>query len=401
MPWRVSTDVSIREEFVLMASAEEANIRRLCSRFGISPTTGYKWLRRWIESGCKKDALEEMPRIPKHSPNRTAAEIEQLVVALREEHPGWGGRKLRARLLAKGQKPETLPSASTITSILRRCGLLSLEESEKREHYLSFEHPRPNDLWQIDFKGDIPLERAGVRCHPLTVLDDHSRFAVGLVACANERSETTKEALTGIFRRYGLPFRMTMDNGSPWGHITNSSSENCDAGVARYTLLELWLFRLGIRVSHSRPYHPQTQGKDERFHRTLKLELLRDYSWRDVADCQPSFDRWRDVYNCERPHEALGMAVPASRYCVSGRPFPERLPELEYDAGDEVRKVNARGMVKYRKSQYFLGHAFKGEYVVLRPQQQADGVWDIYYGQQKVATLNFNKVSTMSPNTCP
>jgi transposase InsO family protein len=243
-----------------MASAEEANIRRLCSRFGISPTTGYKWLRRWIESDCKRDALEELPRRPRHSPNRTPPEIEQLVVALREEHPAWGGRKLRARLLAKGQKEEeVVPAASTITSILRRHELVSPEESGKREPWRRFEHPRPNDLWQVDFKGDIPLEQAGVRCHPLTVLDDHSRFALGLVACANERSETTKEALTGIFRRYGLPFRMTMDNGSPWGQITNSS-DNCE-GEVRYTEFEVWLLRLGIKISHSRPYHPQTRGQ--------------------------------------------------------------------------------------------------------------------------------------------
>jgi Integrase core domain len=248
----------------------------------------------------------------------------------------------------------------------------------------------------MDFKGHFRLEN-GKHCHPLTVLDDHSRYLVGLVACPNEEALTTKEALTPIFRRYGLPFRMTMDNGSPWGHVANRGKKQ---GEKRYTAFDLWLMRLGIKVSHSSPFHPQTQGKDERLHRTLKLELLSDYSWRDLEGCQPSFDSWRTGYNCERPHEAIGMKVPASRYQPSGRPFPETLPALEYDAGDEVRKVNDRGMVKYRRQHYFLGRAFSGELVGLRPQPQMDGVWDVFYGRHKVATLNFNKVLPISPNSC-
>jgi transposase InsO family protein len=399
MPWKVRSAMSERLEFVLLALKEEGksvNIRSLCHRFGISPTTGYKWLNRFIQSDRNTDALRELSHVPRNSPNHTPEEIEQQVIDLRQQHPAWGGRKLRARLLMlEHVVAKSVPAASTITSILRRHNLISAEESGKRELCQRFEHPRPNDLWQMDFKGDIPLERGG-RCYPLTVLDDHSRYAVGLVACANVQSETTRQALTSIFRRYGLPFRMTMDNGAPWGHFSNNGE-----GESRYTEFELWLLRLGIRVSHSTPYHPQTQGKDERFHRTLKLELLRDYDWRDVAECQPSFDHWRGQYNCERPHEALGMAVPASRYRPSGRPFPEQLPELEYDTQDVVRKVGKRGQVKYGNRKFFLGHAFRGQNVALRPQEQEDGMWDVYYGRQKVATLNFNKVSTISPNTCP
>jgi transposase InsO family protein len=401
MTWKVSSAMSERLEFVtLILAAEEQglklNMQDLCSRFQISRKTGYKWLNRFKESGCKVMALEDLSRRPVSSPNRTCTEMEALVLALRLKHPYWGARKLRALMQMMGYDEDSLPAVSTITSILHRHGMISEEESEKREHPHRFEHPLPNDLWQMDYKGYFHLEN-GKRCHPLTVLDDHSRYLVGLVACPNEEAGTTKEALTPIFRRYGLPFRMTMDNGSPWGHIANQGSR---LGERRYTAFELWLMRLGIKVSHSTPFHPQTQGKDERLHRTLKLELLSDYNWRDLEGCQPEFDSWRTGYNCERPHEALGMKVPAERYQPSGRPFPETLPPLEYDAGDEVRKVNDRGMVKYKKQLYFLGHAFCGELVGLRPQQQVDGVWDVYYGRHKVATLNFNKVLPMSPNTC-
>lgn len=408
MPWRVTSAMTERLEFVMLVLAAEEggnlNMRELCRRYGISPTTGYKWVERFKESGRKLEALGDLSRRPKNSPKRTPPEMEALFLNLRSKHPYWGGRKLRARaemLLAEtgddAASQLQLPTPSTITSILQRNSMISEEESQKREHPNRFEHPRPNDLWQMDFKGHFPLEN-GRRCHPLTVLDDHSRYLLGLVACPNEGALTTKEALTRTFRRYGLPFRMTMDNGSPWGHIASQGSSR---GERRYTAFELWLMRLGIRVSHSSPFHPQTQGKDERLHRTLKLELLSDYSWRDLEGCQPDFDHWRSGYNCERPHEALGMKVPASRYEPSGRPFPETLPELEYDAGVEVRKVNDRGNIKYRKKYHFLGHAFSGELVGLRPQQQADGIWDVYYGRHKVATLNFNNVSTMSPNTCP
>jgi transposase InsO family protein len=398
-----------RLEFVMLVLAAEEggrkpNMRELCRRYGISPTTAYKWVERFKESGSDPKSLMDLSRRPKRSPNQTPPELEELFLILRCKHPCWGGRKLRARaemLLSEtgdeASQQLQLPAPSTITKILQRNGMISPEESEKREHFQRFEHPRPNDLWQMDFKGHFPLEN-GRRCHPLTVLDDHSRFLLGLVACPNEEASTTKEALTHIFRRYGLPFRMTMDNGSPWGHIANRGNKQ---GERRYTAFELWLMRLGIRVSHSSPFHPQTQGKDERLHRTLKLELLSDYNWRDLQACQPGFDHWRSGYNCERPHEALEMKVPASRYEPSGRPFPEILPALEYDAGVEVRKVNDRGNIKYRKKYYFLGHAFSGELVGLRPQQQEDGVWDVCYGRHKVATLNFNNVSTMSPNTCP
>src|SRR3954447_8502803 len=263
MPWKVTSAMSERLEFVMLVLAAEEvgmkpKMRELCRRFRVSPTTGYKWVDRFKQSGRNSESLVDLCRRPRTSPSQTPPGMEDLFLELRRKHPYWGGRKLRARaemLLAESgddasQLQQQLSAPSTITSILQRNGLISPEESKKREHFERFEHPRPNDLWQMDFKGHFPLE-SGRRCHPLTVLDDHSRFLLGLVACPSEEALTTKEALTSIFRRYGLPFRMTMDNGSPWGHIANRGNKQ---GERRYTAFELWLMRLGIKVSHSTPF---------------------------------------------------------------------------------------------------------------------------------------------------
>jgi transposase InsO family protein len=290
--------------------------------------------------------------------------MEAAILRIREEHPAWGGRKLQARLHHLGH--EAVPSPATITAILHRHGLIDPAESAKRPHWQRFEHPAPNDLWQMDFKGHFPLVQG--RCHPLTVLDDHSRFALGLEACDNERGETVRQRLTGIFRHYGLPVRMVMDNGAPWGS---------DAAHP-HTPLTVWLMHLGVRVSHGRPYHPQTQGKDERFHRTLYVELLQGNSFMDVPACQPVFDQWRYVYNFERPHQALGLLTPASRYAASPRSFPETLPPIEYGDGDLVRKVWADGHISFQGRRFHVPNAFRDYSIAFRPTA-IDGVWDAYF----------------------
>lgn len=376
MPWKESTWMSERHEFVLLATAPGSNFSLLCRRFCVSRKTGYKWLRRYLAGGTA--ALCDQSRCPSHSPRRTPEEIQERVLALRREYPCWGARKLRARLSALGHKG--LPSASTITGILRRHDQIAPEESPRHRRCHRFEYPRPNDLWQMDFKGDFAVG-AG-RCYPLTVLDDHSRFSLGLRACPSQHREGVQEALTSIFRRYGLPWRMTMDNGFPWGVFVG--------GRCRWTQLTLWLLRLGIRVSHSRPYHPQTQGKDERFHRTLKLELLRDWAWRDLSECQEGFDRWRETYNCERPHEALQMQVPASRYRESLRTFPEKLPAIEYPDECLVRRVHSSGMMDLRGRRYYIGEAFRGLDVGLRPTL-TDACFEVYFCHQRIMTLDLRQ----------
>lgn len=361
MPWKNLTPMSQRREFVLLALTEGTNIRSLCQRYGISPKTGYKWINRYQTEG--PSGLTDQPRVPRSFPKQTPKPVEEAVLAVRDKHPAWGGRKIHARLSARGETPVPVPS--TIQAILQRYGRIDPAESEKHKPWQRFEHEAPNRLWQMDFKGHFQVD--GRPCHPLTVLDDHSRFSVCLKACANQRGDTVQTALTQVFRRYGLPDRMTMDNGSPWG----------DAGDQPYTWLTLWLIRIGIQVSHSRPYHPQTQGKDERFHRTLKLEVLRNRVFHDLNEVQHRFDEWRDLYNLERPHEALSMQPPASRYQPSPRPFPEVLPSIEYGPADTLRKVQVNGEISYQGRPLMICKAFHGYPVALRPTQQ-DGLFHVY-----------------------
>jgi transposase InsO family protein len=371
MPWRISSTMSERHEFVLLAAQEKANIRQLCQRFGVSSATAYKWLHRFEVDGLS--GLEDLSRRPHHSPARTAQELERAVTALRRKHPAWGCRKLRRRLLDLGH--QIVPSASTITAILRRHQLLDPKESIKHQAFQRFERPAPNELWQMDFKGEFPLRRG--RCYPLTILDDHSRFAVGLQACARNTKNITQNALIQVFRRYGLPASITCDNGSPWG---------C-GGRSYYTSLGVWLMRLSIGISHSRPHHPQTQGKDERFHRSLEAEVLRYQRGDTLTQWQQHFDHWRDVYNTERPHESLDMNVPASRYQPSTRSYPEQLPPIEYGPTDIVRKVRHFGHIKFHGREYQVGSAFYGLHVALR-YTTTDGLFDLFFCQHRIGQLN-------------
>jgi len=327
MPWREATAVSERYEFVMLTMAENANIAALCRRFGISRSKGYKWLGRFKAEG--RTGLEDRSRRPKTSPKRTALVVEEAAAELRARHPAWGGRKISRRLQDLGHA--AVPAASTVTGILRRRGLIDPAESEKRVPFIRFEHAQPNALLQMDFKGHFPLARG--RCHPLTLVDDHSRYCLLVESCPDEKGETVKAGLTKAFLRYGLPERMTMDNGSPWG----------SDGEHTVTPLTVWLMRLEIRVSHSRPYHPQTQGKNERFNATLTREVIARRGFVSLDEAQAAFEAWRYVYNLERPHEALGLKTPASRYRPSPRPFPDILPPAVYAEGAAVRKVQDRG----------------------------------------------------------
>lgn len=369
--------MSSRLEFVLLAQQPGSNISALCRQFQISPKTAYKWIERYREQG--KDGLQDRSRRPHSSPASTSAELEARVLELHERYPYWGGRKLRV-LLPEMDVPR--PHHSTIDSILRRNGREVVgTPTVQNKPPIRFEHPASNMLWQMDFKGDFPLTdpHAG-RCHPLTVLDDHSRYGVCLVACANQQYFTVKAALEMTFRRYGLPERITADNGPPWGNTRSV-----------LTQLEVWLIRLGVRISHSRPYHPQTQGKDERFHRTLKLELLDRRGFYSIVDCQTAFDLWREQYNTVRPHQAINWEAPVKRYQPSGREYPESLPPLEYDEGEIVRKVDRHGYVAYKACRHFLGEGLRSQLVAIRPGE-AKNLFNVYFCHHHVREISIQDV---------
>jgi transposase InsO family protein len=360
MPWKEKTVMSQKLEMVLLSIREGANISAIARAFNVERSVVYRWRRRYQERG--EEGLRETSRRPSSSPGRTIEEFEHAILSVRDQYH-WGARKIARRLRDLGVAEL---HKSTVHSVLRRHGKLDPAASAAHTPYVRFEHEKPNDLWQMDFKGWFATG-AGV-CHPLTILDDHSRFSICLSACANQTSGTVQTELTRVFERYGLPWRMTMDNGSPWG----------DDGGVGLTGLTAWLIRLGVSVSHSRPYHPQTQGKDERFHRSLKAELLRWITFRDLQHVQQHFDPWRDTYNLERPHEALGMAAPVTRYSMSSRRMPYTLPPIEYGSDDHVRKVDAYGYIGFRGLKIRAGRACAGLPVALRATT-TDGLWDLYF----------------------
>lgn len=368
MSWKEQTTMSQRQAFVQEALKENANIRALCREYGITPRTGYKWIRRYEQQGAA--GLHERSRRPKHSPHKSDPRMEEAVLKVRNTHPAWGGRKIRWKLAQEGMA--CLPSASTITAILHRYDQIPASESDKHRLFQRFEMEQPNQLWQMDFKGHFELAD-GCVCHPLTLIDDHSRFLVGLKACHAERSKTVKNRLESIFDEYGLPERMLMDNGSLW--------------QGYHTRLTFWLVRLGIQVVHGRPYHPQTQGKDERLHRSFKEELLNHQSFLNWQDCQEKFDAWRNMYNYERPHQALGMQPPVTRYRPSLRPFTGQLPPIEYASGDVVRTTDIHGRVLFHARRFRVGKAFALSQVAIRPTE-LDGVFNVFFFKQRIAQIS-------------
>jgi transposase InsO family protein len=385
MPFREMSIMSEREEFCRLAAMAGANRRELCRRAGISPQTGYKWLRRYEQEGLA--GLLERSRRPLSPRLQTAPEAEAAVLRVRQEHPCWGGRKIRRVLQNQGLAQP--PAASTITAILRRHGLLDGPGAGEARAFIRFEQERPNELWQMDFKGHVAMGQG--RCHPLTVLDDHSRYALEIGALGDERGSSVRGRLHKVFERYGLPRRILADNGPPWGTAGSG---------AVHTPLTVWLLDLEIGVVHGRPYHPQTQGKEERFHRSLKAEALEGRRFENLQQAQQAFDAWREIYNGKRPHEGIGLAVPASRYSMSPRPMPEHIAPPEYEPGVPVRKVSAGGEISLFGRSFACAKAFAGRSVALRPST-TDGVFDLCYRRHVLAQLDLRPNDAITVNHVP
>jgi putative transposase len=377
MPWRETSVLDERREFVRLALQEGANRRELCRRFGISPDAGYRWLTRWRAGD--QDLADRSHR-PANSPRRSGEEAEARVLAVRDAHPAWGARKI-ARVLRRGGVAP--PAVSTVHAILQRHDRIVSPVGGARAS-TRFEKPAANQLWQMDFKGWVRLVDRSI-CHPLTIVDDHSRFALCLRACANQQGETVKALIENTFQRYGLPDAIYVDNGSPWG----------DASGGKWTRFGVWLLKLGVDVIHSRPYHPQGRGKNERFHRTLDQEVFAFERFADHAAAQRAFDRWRDVYNFDRPHEGIAYQTPADRYRPSPRPMPDKTPQADYDPGEIVRTVPAtKDYVSFKGRLWKVPMAFRGERVAIRPKNN-DGEYGVFFGSHLIAEIDLTASPTV------
>jgi transposase InsO family protein len=361
MPWKELSVMDAKVSFIAECRRGEDPMTVLCERYGISRETGYVWKRRYDAEGIS--GLEERSRAPHHLAHSTPAAIADQLIALREQHPYWGARKL-IEVLERRDPQTCWPAPSTVTDILKRAGLVN--SRRRRRHAVAPASPfspvtAANDTWCIDFKGWFRTAD-GARCDPLTVTDAHSRYILGL-RIMPERSEPVRKAVDELFQEYGLPLAMRSDNGSPFASI----------GAGGLTTLSVHWVKLGIRLERIVPGCPQQNGRHERMHATLKAETTRPAAG-NLAAQQARFDRFRAEFNDARPHEALGQQMPAEHYQRSPRPMPDRVAEPWYDAEHAVRRVRPTGEIKWGGERVFISEALAGEPVGITETGSGDWV---------------------------
>ena len=345
MPWKTERVMDQRVAFVLRAEQGDESLAELCREYEISRPTGYLWLKRYRAGGNIMD-LAEHSRRPLHTPRRTDRTIETAVLALRDEK-GWGGPKLAKVLGQRGVKV----APATAQRILKRAGRVL--EPAAQQATTRFARAECNELTQMDFKGEYTLSPRE-KCYPLSFLDDCSRFLHGLWPLSSTGGEGVKKSLEGYFRAHGVPQSILMDHGTPWFSTTNQHG---------LTWVAVWLIKQGVRLKYSGIGHPQTQGKVERFHRTLKARTKHRGAPTTMSEWQRWAAEFRQEYNHERPHEALGMKTPAEVYkAVNLRPYQEQPRAWEYSAG-VVKQLNTQGMLYYKQQTFFVSEALASERV--------------------------------------
>lgn len=348
MPWKESTVMEERHRFIVESQMPGVNFSALCRRHEISRRTGYRWQRRYKQAGSIS-GVKELSRRPHRVANKTAFDIEERVVSLRQLY-GWCADSLSVLLEQEGIHL----SVSTINRIIKRHNLIYPEDSHKKA-IKRFERAAPNELWQMDFKGHYYMPGRRI-CYPLSILDDHSRYLVGLFALGDKLGESVEGCLVRLFEGFGVPEAMLMDHGTPWWSVHNGYG---------LTALSVGLIKQGVRLCLSGVGHPQTQGKVERFHRTLKRAVGRKEKPTNLVSWQEVFEEFRQEYNEIRPHHALGLQVPASRYQPGLREYNPHPPEWDYPPAAIVKRLNSQGMVEYGGRRYFVCEALKGERVQL------------------------------------
>ena len=379
MSWKTINVMEQRTRFIVLAKQGLKSIKRLCEDFGISRKTGYKWIKRSVEKGLEQGVKEES-RKPKNITKKVPRKVEIAFVCLRKKYPYWGARKL-TEIYSKKNK-EKPPSERTINRIIERNNLL--DESKRSSLAIKrFEREYPNDLWQMDYKGEFNYGDSRNKCYPLTVLDDHSRYNLGLEAHAKLSWVKTKESLEKVFTKNGLPVEMLMDHGGLW-YATNSK-------YLPWTQLSVWIMMLGIKIIYSGVRHPQTQGKIERYHRTLKYDLIKREKFKTIDEIQKKFNKFRDEYNNIRPHEAISMDVPVNRYKRSNRKYTGKIKEITYPENSQVKKLNSCGVLNYKGRQWFVSEALVGQRVMLLDK---DPEVEVYFVNSLVRRLNLKEKIT-------
>src|SRR5580700_10519660 len=382
MPWKASSVMEEKVRFVLEYEQDEHTMTELCQVYGIARETGYVWLRRYRERGL--EGLVELNRAALRHGNQTSAETERAVLELRQAHMRWGPRKLK-RVLERDQGHQRWPAASTIGELLKREGLVVGRKQRRRTAPYSepLAHADgPNRVWCADFKGWFRTAD-GERVDPLTISDAHSRY---LLRCQNVEKTNTEQVqaiFAAAFREYGMPHAIRTDNGSPF-------ASRAIAGISR---LSVYWMKLGIKPERIKPGHPEQNGRHERMHRTLKAETAKPPAANGRAQ-QRAFDRFRQEFNEERPHEALEQKTPASCYRSSPRPYPDRIPKPEYDTSMKPKRVYPDGTFFWKGTQIFISKCLGGEFIGMEPAD--DRYWDVYFAAFPLARFDGHKLVLQS-----
>ena len=364
MPWRETSPMEQRLEFIREYESELFTMTELAAQYGISRKTGYLWLERYEAEGVL--GLVDRSRRPHHSPQATDPEVIERLVRVRRRHPHWGAKKLLT--VAARQAPTAdWPCPSTVSAHLKARGLITARRRRRPPVAVPSTRgviTRANEVWTADFKGEF-LTGDHRYCYPLTVRDGWSRFVLRCDALTAHTLAVTRPRFERAFAEYGLPERLRSDNGPPFG----------GPGLGRLSSLAVWWIRLGIVPERIEPVHPEQNGSHEQFHAVLKADTTRPPAASAAAQ-QRRFTRFCAEYNDERPHEALDQAVPATRYQPSSRSLPRRLPPLEYPGHAEIRRVDQNGMVSWRQP-LFVSAALAGEAVAF--EEVDDGIWTVTF----------------------
>ena len=374
-----------KQRFINLAQSGHFTVTELCEEFGITRKTGHKWLGRY--AACGMEGLKERSRAPLSVAGRTSAEVERLIVGEKRLHVTWGPKKIQ-RILTVKYGLERPPAVSTVGEVLKRHGMV--DERRRRGAVFKVERgaltvpERSNHVLGVDFKGWF-LTADGERCDPLTVTDLHSRYLMRAEGLPQATTGWTMGAFRGMFRHHGLPDIIRVDNGAPFASM----------GPGGLSKLSVWWIGLGIEVQYSRPACPQDNGCHERMHRTMKNECCKPPS-ANLSAQQQRFDRWRKEFNQERPHEALGMRVPADVYQDSARRMDECIKPRLYELGTQTRPVSAAGFVALNGGNCYVGESFAGVDVALERDEKS-GLLLVRYANVKLGSLDDSPNARLRP----
>ncbi len=366
MPWKETTTMEQKVEFISEWLTGKYRITELCKAFDISRPTAYKMIYRYGNFGI--EGLRKRSSTPINHPNKTKDYIEKNILQLKDKYSRWGAKKIR-RLLFNVCDKKDIPSVVTVHNILSRHGLVIPQKRLRRVKpiFPIFDPKQCNEVWSADYKGKFLMGNK-IYCHPLTIADSKSRFLFAAKGHYHESLKSAKAEFTKVFRKYGIPEQLHTDNGSPFGSVRS---------IQRFTQLSYWFIDLGIMPVFSDPAHPEQNGRHERMHRDLKAACAKPSAY-DLKAQQRRLNHFVKEYNHERPHEALDMETPGSIHKFSTRPFPERIRQFDYESSKKVMKVTQNGAIRWKSYHWvYLTAALKGKYVGV--EEMGNGIWKVGY----------------------